>query len=457
MKNLFLCLFLIIAPVLSRATHNIAGEIEFVQINDSTIEARIITYTDLNSIPADRDSLELGWGDGNFQWLHRVNGPAGPNGIPQGEVISPGFKKNIHTGTHIYAEAGTYLLSMTDPNRNAGIVNVNPPNSENIPFHIQTSLQLQGMGSQNSSPTLLEPPIDKAFVGVTYYHTPNAFDLDGDSLAYELITPMQGINEDVPNYTNIADIPTPGSSMLSLDEETGLLVWESPSLVGRYVVTYAITSYRNGVEIDRVIRDMQIDVAPGLNSPPDMILDASTTGIIPVSLGDTVVVNIQAEDPLVAAEDIDILSSCGLYHYFTDTATFTKNLSGSAGTAVFEWIVRDEHLRKQAYQLVVKVKDDFQGDGASKIVVVRFKTDFSTSISRKNKAERISINLFPNPTGNRLQIESNSFDYSSLLLYRIFDLKGRVVKNGQIMRIQRAWTWGILFPGSIFLNYRIVG
>lgn len=90
---------------------------------------------------------------------------------------------------------------MNDPNRNAGIVNVNPPASENIPFHIQTTYKFidPQFGGENSTPTLLLTPIDIACVGL-FKHNPNAFDPDKDSLSYRLIVPLQGVGSQVPNY-----------------------------------------------------------------------------------------------------------------------------------------------------------------------------------------------------------------------------------------------------------------
>ncbi|MBK8112548.1 MAG: hypothetical protein IPK46_20670 [Saprospiraceae bacterium] len=56
------------------ATHNRAGEITYQQIGPLTIRMTITTYTKESSIAADRDSLEVFWGDGLSQWVQRSNG-----------------------------------------------------------------------------------------------------------------------------------------------------------------------------------------------------------------------------------------------------------------------------------------------------------------------------------------------------------------------------------------------
>lgn len=53
------------------ATHNSAGEITYEQIGETTIRATIHTYTRQSSVIADRDSLELCWGDGQCEFVER--------------------------------------------------------------------------------------------------------------------------------------------------------------------------------------------------------------------------------------------------------------------------------------------------------------------------------------------------------------------------------------------------
>ena len=101
------------------ATHNRAGEISFVQKGPLTFEATITLYTKTSSVAADRDSVEIFWGDGSSQFLRRSNGW----GYPQPNDV----KISYYVGTHTYPARGTYTMSMLDPNRIAGILNVNFP------------------------------------------------------------------------------------------------------------------------------------------------------------------------------------------------------------------------------------------------------------------------------------------------------------------------------------------
>ena len=53
---------------------------------------------------------------------------------------------------------------------------------------------------------------------------PNAIDLDGDSVAYELVTPLIGNNQVVPNYMELDQIGEGVDNNLTFNEQTGLLI-----------------------------------------------------------------------------------------------------------------------------------------------------------------------------------------------------------------------------------------
>ena len=139
------------------ATHNRAGEISFIQLDQLRFKVIITTYTKESSAQADRDSLEIFWGDGLSEWLIRSNGNG--NGVSLGNDI----KQNIYEGEHTYPGIGEYQIEMTDPNRNGGILNVNHPFSDQVPFHLRTTLTILDatFNGFNTSPLLTNPPIDE--------------------------------------------------------------------------------------------------------------------------------------------------------------------------------------------------------------------------------------------------------------------------------------------------------
>ena len=237
LRTTFVLLILLIA-ISANATHNRAGEITYIQTGNLSVTATITTYTVESSVPADRDSLEICWGDGDCEWVPRNNGPNN-----QGQSLGNDIKLNTYVASHTYPGLGHYQISMTDPNRNGGILNVNPPSSDNVPFHIQTSVtffnpQFSGF---NNSPVLLQPPLDIACVGQPFIHNPNAYDIDGDSLSYELIVPLQATNTQVPNYSFPNSInPNPLNNVHSLNAVTGDFTWDAPQVPGEYNIAMYI-------------------------------------------------------------------------------------------------------------------------------------------------------------------------------------------------------------------------
>ncbi|HHB78012.1 MAG TPA: gliding motility-associated C-terminal domain-containing protein, partial [Saprospiraceae bacterium] len=153
-----LTLFLLMGSIFhASATHIRAGEIVIQQLDDCglTIKAVVLTYAKASMNAADEDTIIIDWGDGLFSSAGRVNGPGN-----KGEFIGNDIKLNRYEAFHTYSGRATYVISTTDHNRNAGIINI--PNSVFIPMHISTTYtflnpQFQGC---NSTPVILQPPID---------------------------------------------------------------------------------------------------------------------------------------------------------------------------------------------------------------------------------------------------------------------------------------------------------
>ena len=157
MQKFSLVLLFSISTFLLFATHNRAGEIVYKQTGDKTIEATIVTYTKTSSIPADRDRVEICWGDGTCSFLSRTNN--------KGEELNNDYKVNYYTGNHTYSNEGQYTISMTDPNRNSNVLNIGDANSDLVQFHIESTLFVTSLsGMTNHSPQLLEPPVDIGFI-----------------------------------------------------------------------------------------------------------------------------------------------------------------------------------------------------------------------------------------------------------------------------------------------------
>src|SRR5687768_14119793 len=175
------------------ATHNRAGEITYRFLGGFNYEITVTTYTKISS-PADRCELMVYFGDGDSASAPRVNGPVTSNCAPNGDGVSiaSDIRKNIYITTHTYPGPGNYKITMYDPNRNSGVVNI--PNSVNVPFFLESWLVINPfLFNYNNSPILTYPPIDNGCLYKCFIHNPGAYDPDGDSLAYSFGTCL-GIN-----------------------------------------------------------------------------------------------------------------------------------------------------------------------------------------------------------------------------------------------------------------------
>jgi gliding motility-associated-like protein len=346
---------MLLAPLALFATHNRAGEIHVEQIGPLTVRATIITWTKTSSVNVDRDTLDINWGDGVIQAVRRSN-----NG-GEGQPLANNVKYNLYIAEHTYAGPATYRISMYDQNRNGGIVNVNPPSSENVPFHIETiySFQDPQFGGSNTTPYLLQPPIDIACIGKPFKHNPNAFDPDGDSLSYHLIVPLQGIGSQVPNYT-FPQLVMPGANnLLQLDPITGDLLWVAPQLAGEYNLAFIIVSWRGGIPIDTTIRDMQIFVETCQNNPPDVY----TEDKICVIAGDTVELEVIGTDP-DSADFVQLTALGAPLDSPYSPATFDVPAGYNEPPVIghFQWITSCEHVSNQPYSVVFKAVDSLNAN-----------------------------------------------------------------------------------------------
>lgn len=364
--KILMFLFSLLVTVDLMATHNRAGEITVRQTGDLTIEVTVTTYTKTSSTQADRDSVEVFWGDGSSEYVYRING--------EGTPLANNRKLNYYVASHTYPGRATYTISMMDPNRNGGILNVNPPNSEGVPFYIEatyTFLNPQFQGYNNTA-ILLQPPIDFACVGKRYIHNPNAFDVDGDSLAFQLIVPLQDSGVNVPNYILPTQIEPGPNNTMTLDPITGDLVWMSPQIAGEYNIAFRVNEYRGGVLISSFIRDMQILVLVCDNSPPDI----EAIEEICVVAGESIEIIITISDP-DSGQQVQVSASGGPFEIEGNMAILNDGPGGYQDPpfqAILTWTPACEQIREQPYTVIVKAVDDFYDDtGLVDLFAIRIK------------------------------------------------------------------------------------
>lgn len=401
MKKIILLILLLAPALCSLATHNRAGEITYRQISQFTYQITMITYT-YTSSEADRDSLEISWGDGSYSWALRTI----KTGLPDQ------FNRNVYIANHTFPGAGNYEISMLDQNRNAGIGNID--GSVNIPFAIKTRLLLNPQIGFNNTPILLTQPLDKAAVGKLYVHNPAAYDIDGDSLSYKLTTCLGDNGEPIPTYR----FPASSNRPIFINETTGDLIWDSPTTPGNYNVAFYIEEWRSGIKIGQVLRDMQITVVESENIPPKL----NEFNELCVEAGQKIALDIIATD---ANKDFVKLNAYGgPFEQKTSPATFSQ-IENTAGrsTGKFTWNTTCEHVSKSKYQVEFKAEDENWD-----VRLVDFSDLFITVVAPAPEITQLI------PTNNTITLEWTTQECtgSNLLgfkIYRKIDVSNYTPKN----------------------------
>jgi len=421
-KTRLCILFLMFAMMMvlpAMATHNRAGEIIYSRVNATNpflYEISIITYTKTGgqSDAADRCELELFFGDGSSAVVNRVNGPLNQGcdaGVGIGVMIATQTRYNVYSTTHEFPGAGTYKLSMEDPMRNGGVLNI--PNSDNVPFYLESYLTIDIATGGNRAPVLQNPPIDNGCVGIPFYHNPGAVDLDGDSLVYSVVQSRSYSGQQISGYQFPDDIEPGINNVLSIDPNTGTLSWVSPQTAGEYNVAILIEEYRTNpnsgavFKVGSIMRDMQIDIGNcPPNNPPIIEVDEKAC----VTAGSVLQRNAIATD---LEGDRLTFSAVGF--------PLDEGNGGSVGPADsasgfppielrFRWQTSCDHVRKAPYWVYFKAKEN---EGLSSDLVI-FKT-----LEIEVKSPAVSITSVE-PAGTSLVVEWTKAQCEQAIGYDVY-------------------------------------
>ncbi len=340
----------------ANATHNRAGEITYKWLYGYTYEIKIITYTNIGSANlADRceDTLYFGDGPNSRAIVPRSNGSSSSlcsGSAKDGVPLSTFIKVNEYVTTHTYPGPGNYKMSMTDPNRNAGVINI--PNSVNQVFYIESYLVISTFLGPNSSPVLSFPPIDKGCTGKCFLHNPAASDADGDSLSYELTYCRGNGGLMCPGYYN----PPTGGGTYNVNPTTGTLTWCTPQQQGEYNLAMIIKEWRKNVDgvymlVGYVLRDLQVDVGTCNNNPP-VIKPLTDTCVV---AGSVITKHVSATDP--DNDVIKLTANGGTFNVPSSPSTFSSAQGLSPVSGTFNWQTNCTHIRRTPYQVTIKAED----------------------------------------------------------------------------------------------------
>lgn len=391
MKRIFLLLAIIFFANTLFATHQRAAEITYRHLYGLTYEFTINMFTKTSS-PADdtREFMYISWGDDTGDEISRVYFEPIPNVID--------ITLNIYKGEHTFPGAASYIISVEDPNRNFGVINI--PNSVNVPMFVETELVINPFLGYNNSVELLNSPIDQGCVGKTYIHNPAAYDPDGDSLSYKLVECKGAGGYDIPSY-----VYPMASDYFIIDPVNGNVIWEAPMLQGEYNIAFVIEEWRYGVKISSVRRDMQVEIVACDHDPPEIISIDDTC----VIAGDFLQFDVTAID--YDGSNVELTAFGGPFEQSQNAAYIQPDpASGNdTVTTTFNWPTLCTHVRMEPYSAVFKARDN-----GFPVNLVDFKTMFISVIAPPPE------NLVAEALGNGINIEWDISTCNNAIGYNIY-------------------------------------
>lgn len=287
MRTFILLVFSVfmLLPQATHATHIVGGELNYKYLGNNVYEINLTVYRDCyNGVPPFDDPASIGIFNALTNLLIReklfsfidldtvpptINSPCF---IPPTNIC---YERTVYTDTVILPPSSNgYILAYQRCCRNQTILNIVSPDVTGATY--ETWIPGTGTFSQNSNPVfnLWPPPFICAGIPFVFDHS--ASDFEGDSIRYELITPLDGGTVQVPMpqpplgppYADVTFQPPysqndflGGTPPLSIDPGTGLLTC-FPATIGQFVIGIRAKEFRAGVLVGYTRRDFQLNVVP---------------------------------------------------------------------------------------------------------------------------------------------------------------------------------------------------
>jgi gliding motility-associated-like protein len=302
-----LLLLLLLAAVPARATHIVGGELDLQYLQGDLYQLSLNLYFDaINGSPGALDAdLTAGIFDkATNRQVATLLLPLASNlplsyTNPACAVGSLSTRRLLYRNTILlpastYNGSQGYYVAVERCCRNIVIANINQPGAAAQAFYLEfPAVVRNGQPFRDSTPSIFPPLADYACAGETFYYDFAGQDPDGDSLAYDLVTPLNGHANSVQSKP--APLPGPyatinwlpgysatnqilGTPALSIGARTGRLTVQ-PSRLGLFVFGVRCQEFRRGVKIGETRRDFQLQV---LNCPrnaaPSVLMLPGTTG-----------------------------------------------------------------------------------------------------------------------------------------------------------------------------------
>src|SRR3954469_2189603 len=198
---IFLFVFLVQFPNALFATHVQGGDITFKCLGGNQYQVTMSLYRDCAGVAAPT-TLTVNVSSASCGQSYNITLNPIPNtGIEVSPICTslktvcqggtfPGVQEYIYSGiTTLPAQCTDWVFSANIKARNNAISTILDPGNQNL--YIESKLNNKDFPC-NNSPTFTNKPVPFICVGEPFCFNNGALDVDGDSLAYSLITPLNG-------------------------------------------------------------------------------------------------------------------------------------------------------------------------------------------------------------------------------------------------------------------------
>lgn len=367
---LFAFLFLII-PLSGYATHLQAGQITLTRLDPVQLTYRItlIVYRDKVNLFGNGQTAELADTadiviyDNNNREIITLKAP-----LTNLTDLNTDVQQGTYVINYTFAGAGAFKITFAESYRNACIQNMASPDGTDL--YVESQIIINSFLGINNSPILLAAPIDYAGLGQKFLHNPAAYDPDGDSLAFKLVTPQSALNTNVRNYRDLVNFLGPaeggGPGSVSINPTQGTLTWNTPNTIGCFNIAIRVEEWRKNstgryVFLGYVVRDMQIIVRNSTNRRPILTLPNNLC----VAANETISTQISASDPDLHCVKIEATGQMFDANSPAPRAFLTtlngNNYNGtclpSPANVLLNWTPSCDYIRQRPYQIIFKATD----------------------------------------------------------------------------------------------------
>ena len=312
---LALVLMLVLAALPGQATHIVGGELDLQYLRGEEYQLRLTLYFDMKGdLGAFDNSLTASlFEKGTNRWVRDVVLPIVSNrpadytnpACARAELVIRQFtySQEITLAADKYENAAGYYVAVERCCRNVSIANIVAAEEAAQTFYLEfPAIGRGGSLFRDSTPRLLPPLGDYACVGELFYADFSGQDADGDSLVYDLVTPLNGhatpLNTKPPRASPAPYAPVrweprpatqlplgpdnqiPGRPALGIGRQSGRLTMR-PSQQGLFVFGVRCQQFRRGEKIGETRRDFQLYVLScPRNAAPSMTLRPTRPGAL---------------------------------------------------------------------------------------------------------------------------------------------------------------------------------